>query len=423
MRRAIPLTVVLASLAAAAPAGAAWQPAQTLARGSAAYTPATASGQGGRFAVAWLLGNSRRIVQVARMGGSGRFGAPLTLDASTSSVDDPALAFEPDGRLDVVWRRAVRLPGRTGSGSANHRLWYRRVATSGALGQIEHLTGAGESAYDPLFAVAPAGADPVLTWSRRTDPSWTANFVRGHAVDRRRLPGGGIFDTFAAQSADGGVLLTWIDNGVKAAYRPAGSTSFGPTVRIASGTTRDPRPVFYGDRMAVAFSRYEGGTYRLRVAVAPAGGAFAASHTLTGADETALNAVPVGLAGGELEIPYVSRAAGAPGYSRAGAIRMVRVDADGAQIGAARLLDRTAKSAVSLHAAADGTSGAFAAWWAGDQVRAVRIAPGGIVGTMRRLTSGDERASRQLSLSAGVGAEAVVAWTTNGGAARAAAYR
>lgn len=430
MRVLAAAVALLAGGVAAAGASAAWQPAQTLGRGSAAGRPVTAQGPGGRIAAGWTLRSSTprsatRLMQVARAGPAGHFGAPLTLDRTAHSLDDPAIAFEPDGRLDAVWRRFVALPGRRNGG--NHRLWYRRLATSGALGEIEHLSGAGESAYDPLFATRP-GEDPVLTWSRRTPPSWVARFAGGHAIDRRRLPGGSIFNTRAAVGGGGGVLLTWRQAGVRAAYRPAGSTRFDPPVQVpgGEGDVLDPRPVFTGTgRMAVAFSRRVAGSYRLRLAVAPAGGRFAPAEELTGEAETALRPRPVALAGGEIDIAYLSREPGLSGRVRAGVMRLVRASGEtGAKVGGARLLDRNATRARSLEAAADAGGGGFAAWWLDGQVRAVRFAPGGLIGAMRRLTSRGERASESLSLSAGATTgDALVAWTTERGAVRAAVYR
>jgi hypothetical protein len=416
--RPLPASMLLATvlaLAVAAPAGAFWRPAVTLARGANAFQAEAAQGPDALLAVAWMRQPSAsRLVraEVARARGAGRFGRPIALDDSSHLIASPSLAFEPGGRLDVAWQRHMR---------TNHGIVLRSVERDGSVGRLQQLTGGGESAYEPRFS-GRFGEDPWLGWSRRTPPVWFTQVSGGRTSAVLRPPGGGVFDTTLAVAPDGGLLLTWAERGVWASYKPPGAAGFSTAMRISTGgeMARSPQAAFLPDgRAAVVFSQHDGDGYALRAAVGPPD-ALSAPVALTGTGESAFVQSLAALPSGELDVGYVSRPVGTRSNARSGTPRLVRVGAGGRPVGAILTLDGQRSSGLRL--AADASSGGYAVWIASGQVRGRRLAPGGILGTPRRLTSRGETAS-QLSLAAGAPSnDALVAWTTSHGAVRAARY-
>lgn len=416
MRR-LPASLLLATvlaLAVAAPASAFWRPAVTIARGTAAFQAAVAQGPDGLLAVTWMRQPSTSHLvraEVARARGAGRFGRPIALDASSHLIASPSLAFEPDGRLDVAWQRHMR---------TNHGIVLRSVERDGTVGPLQQLTGGGESGYAPMFS-GRFGEDPWLGWSRRTPPVWFTRVSGGRTSDILRPPGGGVFDTTVAVAPDGGLLLTWTDRGVWASYKPSGA-GFSPAVRVSRGgsVALSPQAAFLPDgRAAVVFAQHDGDTYVLRASVG-APDALGTPVTLTDAGESASVSSVAALPSGELDVAYVSRPPGTRGGAQSGTPRLVRVGADGRPAGPILTLD--GQRSTRLRLAADAGSGGYAVWIASGQVRGRRLAPGGILGRPWRLTSRGETAW-QLSLAAGAPSnDALVAWTTNHGAVRAARY-
>jgi len=313
----------------------------------------------------WLQGatstDCRVVAAFAPKGKS--FGAPVAISPAPSF--DPQVSFDADGNAIAVW---TYFTGKVDQTQAALR------PAHGAFGRVQDLSSATEYAIQPHLALAPSGA-AVAVWA----------FGDGHqdVIQAARRPAGGRFGAPQSLSApafdaanpgaaidpSGRAVATWDQNDattldqVAAAFAPP-ARPFGtpPTLTQASPPTLDYLPqlgIRAGGSVRLVWA--EGpqvltpGTYRIRASVAPPGGPFGISQTVTSSSQVLLQPVlAVGATGSAFAVWTVDQSLGGPAVE--GAIAQ-----GSAPFGAAQTLTRHG-AAGDFPSIAAGGGGALAAW-------------------------------------------------------------
>ncbi|MCP9488796.1 MAG: hypothetical protein MSC31_02835 [Solirubrobacteraceae bacterium MAG38_C4-C5] len=384
--------------------------------------PSAAIGADGMTVVAWT-GRSAGGAGAygARRTAARGFGEPFGLRKQRASVDDAAVQISADGDAIIAYRRLVE---------RNHRIESRTVRRSGSRTPAVTLSGPGSSAYDPTFPPVAAGTlppDPVLTWWRREpDRVQVSQAVGGRLfVSRNHTVAGGQRAEYA-QLPDGTLLAASATStaALLAARLPGGD--FGEAVTIASG----PGPFKIADvavgpdgAVAVAWREFDGSTYRLRAAVAPPGGGFAQSQTLSSADERAVTAQVAITADGAVRVAYLAARPGNDNATSSGRLKLVTLgDEDPPAV-----VTAGSQTARNFELASDGRGGLTVAWhgteggFSSGAVFASAVTPSGRLGVRHLLTAPGET-GYGLTLAAGPRGDALVAWVVGDERMRAA-YR
>lgn len=425
MRPFRPLTagvvgLTLLAAPAAAPAAKSWERAETVSR--VPGIPSAAIGTDGMTVLTWT-GRSAGGVGAygARRTAARGFGEPFGLRKQRASVDDVAVQISDEGDAIVAYRRLVE---------RNHRIESVTVRRSGSRTPAVTLSGPGSSAYQPTFAPVAAGTlatDPVATWWRReTDRVQIARAVGGRLfVSRNDTVAGGQSAQYA-QLADGTVLAASAtqDAALLASRPPDGD--FGAPLTLASG----PGPFKVADvavgpdgAVAVAWREFDGSTYRLRAAVAPPGGRFGATRTLSSTDERAVTAQVAITARGVVRVAYLAARAGNDNATSSGRLKLVTLGDEDAPV----VVTADRRTARNFELAPDGRGGVTVAWhgtegrFSSGAVFASAITPGGRLGARHLLTAPGET-GYGLTLAVGPRGDALVAWAVGEERLRAA-YR
>jgi len=428
MRRSLALTAAVAALgsAALAPAAASagsWTAPRAATGAGRSFLPSVTADLRGRLAVGFLRtldGRSRAEVRTGRTRDFFR-GDSIVLDRSTHSMSDITVALPSDGgRLAVAWRRFE---------SRAHRLRAATIDARRAFGTPQPLTATGpESAYEPEF-VAGTDGSRRLVWSRRTTsrgrPVLGSVFGAPFA-----LPAPGVGSTpQVAVDLDSTTVVVWVDvaaGRVLAAQAPAGGAFGTPVVLSGPGRARDPQvTVSEAGAALAAWVETTGAGNAVRAAVRPRGGTFAPSIEVADATQRAFSPRLLSTSAGEVLLAWVNATTTTGFGGGRGIVRLQRLRATGAPVGARIGLSPDGVRSREPVLAHDGVGSAFASWLAfrggRTTVQARRLAPGGITGPARTLSRGTVEDQSAPAL-AGAAGRAVAAWV-QGGDVRYAIYR
>jgi hypothetical protein len=394
-RRTVVLAALLLAVAPSGAAAATWSAPQALTRSGAAFSPAVANGTNGGVAVAYLrqLGGASRV-ELRNGTLSGSLRAPVVLDSSTHAIFDPAVAINFDGRSVVAWRRFFE---------GNHRVRATSVRRDGHVGPVQRLSGGGESAYEPVFLPS-ADGQTYLGWPRRTFGQFVP-FANGAFQPFVSSPGAAIGNSpVAAVDSTGTIVLVWTSGGqvLTATGRPGGAFSAPAKVLAAPGG--DPRITVLPDGTVVAAWTTAAGVV---AATRPPGGDFGAPVTVVG---TAVSdAQIIASAAGEVMVAYVDGARH---------LLLQRLTPALARVGTP--FDLGAGAETLGVALARDNSAVFASWTerSSGAIHVRRLAPGGILGTVRTIVSRSVLRGHPPATAAGA-----VAWVNGGGTLLMSRYR
>lgn len=235
----------------------------------------------------------------ARFGTStGSFSATPSTVASyrgSGGEGDPALAANAAGQVGVVWSAANTACNR----ALVHVAWRRPGASR--FGAALTLRGRG-TGRRPSIAVG-QGGDALVAWERSIGNGRTS-------IEARYMPAGGSWGPVqvlgqgtvsgpltTAVMQNGRAYVAWGANDINettgltsstfVAVRPAGARTFGSAVRLERVRTATAyltlRPILAvaGAKALIAWTGYEGSTWRVRVAAAQSSGAFGAAQTVS----------------------------------------------------------------------------------------------------------------------------------------------
>jgi hypothetical protein len=376
------MAIAVAALALPSSALAGWSAPELLTQSGSAYGVSVAADVQGDAGVAYVRTlDGRNRAELRRGSVRGKLASPVILNTSPHAMDTSALAFDADRNATTAWRQYV---------DGNDRVWGAYVDRQGRRGSLLHVTGGGESAYEPTFAVG-AGPSPLLVWGRRTSAGAAApdngGYLRYHSLN------GPSVDVSMTTTADGAVTAAWASGGVAYAAtlaRPTGSWTAPQQLSDPAAGTVASTPVLTVARngnVLAAWTASNAGGIELDAAVRPAGaGAFGPPAQVVDPGDYARTPRLATMASGEVLLTYLATR----GHTSSGPVELVRLSPS-AQVLQRLTLTGSGETASVSALAADGTSGAFAAWAENGPdrgvMRAVRIAPGGIVGSVKTLSS------------------------------------
>jgi hypothetical protein len=348
-------------------------------------------------------------------------GDSILLQSQRHAVFDVQVALPSDGgRLAAAW---------LAYSNGAHRVRATTIDARGAFGTPQSLTVEGtESSYEPRF-VPGADGSLRLVWSRRTTSRGRP--VLGSVYGAPfALPAPGVgSQPQVAVDQDGTTVVVWVDAAagrVLAAQAPAGSAFGAPFVLSGPGRARDPQVTVNEAGAAVAaWVETTGAGNAVRAAVRPRGSAFAPSIEVADATQRAFSPRLLSTSAGEVLLAWVNTTTTTGFGGGRGIVRLQRLGATGAPVGARIRLSPDGVRSREPVLAHDGVGSAFASWLAirggRNTVQARRLAPGGITGPVRTLSRGtaEDQGAPALTGAAGRG---VAAWV-QGGDVRYSIYR
>jgi hypothetical protein len=248
MRLMVMLLMVIIVGAFAGPAAAAplgpWLPSVATQLSDAASTsplPQVAVAPDGTTTVAWVQAQlPHAVVQVrTRAAGVTDFGPVVALSDGSQDASEVQVATGPDGRVVVTWvesETTVRLRART------------RLAGAIGFGEAQSIV---EGAYS-LHGFSAVFAAGLVTFAWTLDDgfprsvSTRSEVVAGGTLGPTALlssPGLDAVGPDLSAAADGTVVAVWSErdggNVIATRTRPAGTTDFGPLLRLTTGSTTD----------------------------------------------------------------------------------------------------------------------------------------------------------------------------------------
>jgi hypothetical protein len=252
VRRVLLATMLIAllavSLTGVAQASGGWAPSFDLSAvsGGAEGQQVAADPSGGAIAVWSAYGGASDGVQARHVGASGALGPLLDVTEAGERGESPQVAVDAAGNATVVW---------LDSGTPDGQVHSRRLTPAGALGDIQELSPAGQSAGDPGVVVDASGTATAVwaafdgvtdvVYARRINVAGEVGPVLavsgpGESASRQRV----------AVDPDGNAVIAWQDvNGPESRIRArvldatgglraivtlsaAGLSSFGPDVAV-----------------------------------------------------------------------------------------------------------------------------------------------------------------------------------------------
>lgn len=411
--RALPWILALAA-AALTPAGAAaatgpWSPPRRLAPASAGPAPAVAvGGRDGRLAALFVTRSVRGDRLELRQGTQHGLGQAIVVDrARRGGLDSPAVAVT-DLRTLTAWRR----PGR-----GARVIGFASVSRSGVPNAPQSMTGS-PTAYEPRF-VTPS----LLTWHIRRQ-GYVRTIASGRPLVTDRLPPGATFGAVLGVDADGTLTVAWPQAGrILAAQRPAGGT-FGAPVVLSSGPGYARSPALattVSGSVVVAWVQNAGDGNALLTAARPRGGAFGAPREVVAATAGAFSPRLVATSDGGVVASYLATGSRAGWGSRSGSPHALALGPDGTLVGTDLSLGAAGERARDAALAAD-AGAAWVAWTATapgpDPVHVRRLAPGGILGRLQKVSGRDDVASTAPNLAMARSGRALLAYATRDGRMR-----
>jgi hypothetical protein len=397
--RRVALALVAAGLAVL-PAGAqaAWTAPQSVTRSGIARSPSVDVDPVGRLAVAYVRGSGSTGRIELRRGTlrDGVSGAPVLV---ARDVDRPGTT-------------SVRFDG---IGGSTLTAWDHGLAASSSALLI---------AFDgaPLLPLGPFAGSVAPVVLRAFDGS-VRLVLHGEAGlsvlrpggERIDLPSAGR-DARVAIGAGGEIVAAWTQDArlLVAVASPGGA--FGAPVALGtSGSPREPLLAAGADgRVLVAWLAAASGRTAIEGASLTPGGGFSATIPLVAPDARA--PVLAAASNGELVLAYLDASgptrAGHVGTDR-GILRLARLRPDGTPIGRplriSGPLERTSGAGVAVD-----PSGVQVVWATTASVRARRVAPGGLRGRVRVLSSTGVDGAAVPAVAGGSSGGVAAAWVARG---------
>jgi hypothetical protein len=398
--RATLAALVLLALAPAAASAAPWSAPRSVTVSGQAREPVVALGGPDAAGVAYVrhINGADRVE--LRQGTVDRLGTPVIAARDTRGLDSPTLTYGGHSAL-VLWRQFRNPDARV--------LQLSSVTRSGATTGPNAITGP-PNAYDPAF-VTPN----LVSFTRRT-AAYVRSISRGQPGVTMRLPAGATFDTEVVRLANGALVAVWPSGGaIFTATVAPGATAFGPAVRISApgGYARSPKVAVTTDGHIVAvWTQADASGRALVSASAPPGAAFGAPIVLAPSSARALTAQAVAMTNDEVLVTFVSARAESP----AGPLQALQLAPDGHAVTPVLALtppgERTRDAALAVDSGAGYAAWVIAGNGVRHRVRVVRIAPGGIVGTVRTVSGSDSAVSTPPAFAMTTRGRALIAYAT-----------
>jgi hypothetical protein len=397
-------TLVVAFALALAPAGAQaapWSAPRSVTVSGQAREPVVALGGPDAAGVAYVrhIDGADRVE--LRQGTVDTLRAPvITARDSRHGLDSPALTYSGHSAL-VLWRQFRNPDVRV--------LVLSSVTRTGVATGPRAITGPPNS-YEPVF-VTPN----LLSFWHRT-AAYVRTLSQGRPGVTTRLPAGAAFESQVARLANGALVAVWPNGGaIFAATKAPGAIAFGPVARLSApgGFARTPKLAVTSDGHAVAVWTQSAAAGRTLVsASAAAGGAFGAPTVLAPSSAQALTPEAIGTTAGDALVTFVSARSDSP----AGPLQALRVAPDGHATTPVLTLTPPGERTRDATLAVDSGAG-YAAWVTAGvgvrrRVRVVRIAPGGIVGTVRTVSGSDSAVSAPPAFAMTTRGRALIAYAT-----------
>jgi hypothetical protein len=398
--RAIVAAVAILALAPAAAQAAPWSAPRSVTVSGQAREPVVALGGPDAAGVAYVrhIGGADRVE--LRQGTVDTLGAPVITARNSRGLDSTALTYSGHSAL-VLWRQ-FRVPDA-------RVLQLSSVTRSGATTGPNAITGPPNS-YDPAFVTS-----NLVRFNRRTS-AYVRSIPSGRAGTAMRLPAGATFDAQVVRLAGGALVAVWPSGGaIFTATVAPGATTFGPATRMSApgGFARTPRLAVTTDGHLVAVWTQADASGRALVAASAAPGApFGAPIVLAPSTARALTVQATAMTNNEVLVTFVSARADSP----AGPLQALQLAPDGRAV--TPVLALTAPGERTRDAALAVDSGAgYATWVVGGsgvrhRVRVVRIAAGGIVGTVRTVSGSDSAVSTPPAFAMTTRGRALIAYAT-----------
>jgi hypothetical protein len=401
MTTRILLTSVLAlALAPAAAHAAPWSAPRSVTVSGQAREPVVALGGPDAAAVGYVrhIDGADRVE--LRQGTVDTLRAPVITARDTRGLDSTALTYSGHSAL-VLWRQFRNPDARV--------LQLSSVTRTGATTGPNAITGPPNS-YDPAFVT------PNLVRFNRRTAAYVRSIPQGRPGVTMRLPAGATFDAEVVRLANGALVAVWPSGGaIYTATVAPGATAFGPATRVSApgGFSRTPKLALTTDGHVVAVWTQADANGRALVAASAAPGApFGAPIVLAPSTARALTAQAIATTAGDVLVTFVSARADSP----AGPLQALRLAPDGHATTPIRTLTPSGERTRDASLAVDSGAG-YAAWVvAGNgvrhRVRVVRIAPGGIVGTVRTVSGTDSAVSTPPAFTMTTRGRALIAYAT-----------
>jgi hypothetical protein len=398
--RATVASLAILALAPAAAQAAPWSAPRSVTASGQAREPVVALGGPDAAGVAYVrhIGGADRVE--LRQGTVDTLGAPVITARDSRGLDSTALTYSGHSAL-VLWRQFRNPDARV--------LQLSSVTRSGAATEPNAITGPPNS-YDPAF-VTPS----LVRFNRRT-AAYVRGFSQGRAGATMRLPAGATFDAQVVRLANGTLVAVWPSGGaILTATVAPGATAFGPPTRISApgGFARTPRLVVTSDGHAVAVWTQADANGRALVSASAAPGApFGAPIVLTPSTARALTVQAIATTAGAVLVTFVSARAESP----AGPLQALLLAPDGHATTPIRTLtpagERTRDAALAVDSGAGYVAWVVAGNGVRHRVRVVRIAAGGIVGTVRTVSGSDSAVSTPPAFAMTTRGRALIAYAT-----------
>ncbi len=250
-------------------------PVQTLsAAGQTAFGHQVAVDATGDAVFAWhrFDGTAQRIQARARSA-AGALGPVQTLSGAGQTASSPQLDLDPDGDAVITW---VRFDG------TDNRIQALARSAAGVLSPVQTLSAAGEDAFEHQVAVDATG-DAVFTWSRfigtHTRVQTRARSAAGvlSAVQTLSDPGANASGPQVGVDTDGDAVFAWRRPDVGANFRvqgrarsAAGILGAVQTLSSAGQSASSPDLGVDADGDAIAtWSRSDGTNERVQASAGP----------------------------------------------------------------------------------------------------------------------------------------------------------
>jgi hypothetical protein len=394
------VTVAILALAPAAAHAAPWSAPRSVTVSGQAREPVVALGGPDAAGVAYVrhIGGADRVE--LRQGTVDTLGTPVITARDSRGLDSTALTYSGHSAL-VLWRQFRTPDARV--------LQLSSVTRSGARTGPNAITGPPNS-YDPAFVT------PNLVRFNRRTSAYVRSIGAGRAGTAMRLPAGATFDAQVVRLSNGALVAVWPSGGaIYTASVAPGATAFGPATRVSApgGFARTPKLAVTTDGHAVAVWTQADANGRALVAASAAPGApFGAPIILAPSTARALTVQAIAMTNDEVLVTFVSARADSP----AGPLQALQLAPDGHATTPIRTLTPAGERTRDAALAVDSGAG-YAAWVVGGngvrhRVRVVRIAAGGIVGTVRTVSGSDSAVSTPPAFAMAPRGRALIAYTT-----------
>jgi hypothetical protein len=393
------LAAVLAlALAPAAAHAAPWSAPRSVTVSGQAREPVVALGEPDAAAVGYVrhINGADRVE--LRQGTVDALHTPVITARDARGLDSTALTYSGHSAL-VLWRQFRNPDARV--------LQLSSVTRSGATTGPNAITGP-PNGYDPAFVT------PNLVRFNRRTAAYVRSIPQGRPDVTMRLPAGATFDAQVVRLANGALVAVWPSGGaIYTATVAPGATAFGPATRVSApgGFSRTPKLAVTTDGHVVAVWTQADANGRALVAASAAPGArFGAPIVLAPSTARALTAQAIATTAGDVLVTFVSARADSP----AGPLQALHLAPDGHATTPIQTLTPSGERTRDAALAVDSGAG-YAAWVvAGNgvrhRVRVVRIAPGGIVGTVRTVSGTDSAVSTPPAFAMTTRGRALIAY-------------